>query len=127
MGISRGDMTLVTHPALAPAVDFITRSSVGPFVDTGVDVLLRSQPGNPVVTERVYLAVSTIRQLAQLAGLGGSDAEKESAAEYEARLIAQGKLDGLKEGIGDDLADLVRTLREWLDTSGVSGNSDSGS
>ena len=127
MGSSRGDMKVVTHPSLAPAVDFITRSSVGPFVDTGVDVLLRSQPGTPVVTERVYLAFSTIRQLAKMAGLGGSAAEKESAAEYEARLIAQGKLDGLKEGIGDDLANVVRTLREWLDTAGVSGDSDSSS
>ena len=38
---------------------------------------------------------------------------------YEARLIAQGKLDGLKEGIGDDLANVARTLREWLDAAGV--------
>lgn len=119
MSTSRGDMKLVTHPDKSPAVDFITRSSEGPFVDTGVDILLRSQPGNPVITERVYLSVNTIRQLAQLAGLGigASDAEQESAAEYEARLIAQGKLDGLKEGLGDDLANVARTLREWADAA----------
>ena len=123
MSNSRGDLKLVTHPDRSPAVDFITRSSEGPFVDTGVDVLLRSQPGNPVITERVYLSVNTVRQLAQVAGLGfgESEAEKESAAEYEARLIAQGKLDGLKEGLGDALVDVARTLREWADAASGSG------
>lgn len=124
MSTSRGDLKLVTHPDRAPACDFITRTTVGPFVDTGVDVLLRSQPGNPIITERVYLSVSTIRQLAQIAGLGAGDSEseQESIAEYEARLMAQGKLDGLKEGLGDDLANIARTLRQWLDTAGRSSD-----
>lgn len=54
MSTSRGDLKLVTHPDRAPACDFITRTTVGPFVDTGVDVLLRSQPGLPVQVERVH-------------------------------------------------------------------------
>lgn len=116
--MGRGDFTLVTHPEKAPAADFITRSTVGPFVDTGVDVLLRSQPGMPVVTERVYLSVATITQLAQLAGVGGTS--EENSAARDAQLIAQGKLDGLKEGIGDDLANVARTLDRWLDAAGVS-------
>lgn len=117
MSTSRGDMKLVTHPDRSPAVDFITRSSEGPFVDTGVDVLLRTQPGNPIVTERVYLARNTIRQLAQLAGIESDAAD--TASDQEAHFIAQGKLEGLKEGLGDDLVNVARTLRRWLDAAGV--------
>mgnify|MGYP000853084519 CR=1 FL=1 len=116
--MTRGDFKLVTHPEKAPAVDFITRSSVGPFVDTGVDVIMRSQPGNPVITERVYLSVATIGHLAQLAGIDG-DATITPAREKQ--LIAQGKLEGLREGLDGQLADLGRTLRRWLDDAGVGG------
>lgn len=121
MSNSRGDFKLVKSPDRQPAVDFITRSAEGPFVDTGVDIRLRSQPGMPVVVERLYLSVSTVRFLAEVAGLsfGESEQDREGVASYEARLIAQGKLDGLKEGIGDDLANVARTLREWLDAAGV--------
>lgn len=121
MSNSRGDFKLVKSPDRQPAVDFITRSAEGPFVDTGVDIRLRSQPGMPVVVERLYLSVSTVRFLAEVAGLsfGESEQDREDVASYEARLIAQGKLDGLREGIGDDLANVARTLREWLDAAGV--------
>lgn len=114
--MTRGDFKLVTHPEKAPAVDFITRSSVGPFVDTGVDVILRSQPGNPVTVERLYLSVATIGHLAQLAGI---TADATISPEREKQLIAQGKLEGLREGLDGQLADLGRTLRRWLDDAGV--------
>lgn len=113
----RGDFQLVTHPDRAPAVDFITRSSEGPFVDTGLDVILRSRPGDPVRTERVYLAKSTIEQLALLAGVEGN---AEFSAQREAELKAQGKLEGLKEGLGDDLASVAHSLGRWLDAAGIS-------
>ena len=124
----RGDMVLVTHPDRQPAVDFITRSSEGPFVDTGLDITLRSQPGLPVVTERLYISVPVIRQLAQIAGLsfGEDTAEREVAVEYEARLKAQGKLEGLREGLGDDIMDVARALNRWLDSAGVADNSGGG-
>lgn len=115
--MTRGDMQLVTHPSLAPAVDFITRSGVGPFVDTGVDVTMRSQPGMPVVRERVYLSVATIKSLAHLAGVSGDSGFTD---EREQQLIALGKLEGLREGLDGQLADLGGTLRRWLDDAGVS-------
>lgn len=108
----RGDFVLVTHPDKAPACDFITRSTVGPFVDTGVDITLRSQPGMPVATERVYLAAATIKALAQVAQV--SETASISRA-HEDALIAQGELEGFQEGIGDGLVDLARTLRRWFD------------
>lgn len=111
----RGDFKVVTHPELAPACDFITRSTVGPFVDTGVDILMRPRPGMEVQKERVYLAFPTIAQLASLAG--GADAV--IASDREAQLVARGKLEGLKEGLGDDLGDVVHRLNRWLDDAGV--------
>lgn len=113
----RGDFTLVTHPDRNPACDFITRSTVGPFVDTGVDVLLRPQPGMQVQTERVYLSVQTIAALAKVADVSVSKADAEGR---EQQLIALGKLEGLKEGLGDGLVDVARTLGRWLDASGIS-------
>lgn len=116
--MTRGDYQIVTHPDRAPAVDFITRTSIGPFVDTGVDVLMRSQPGNPVIQERVYLSFSTITQLAQLAGVAGDGS---ISPDRERQLIAQGKLEGLREGLDGQLVDLGSTLRRWLDDAGISG------
>lgn len=86
----RGDYQLVTHPELAPACDFLTRSTVGPFIDTGVDVLMRPAPGKEFQRERVYLAVSTVGAMAKLAGIGGIDA----TSGREEELIAKGKLEG---------------------------------
>lgn len=116
--MARGDITVVTHPERSPAVCFITRSSVGPFIDTGVDVTLRSRPGNPVVTERVYLAVPLVQQMATLLGLTGAGEDKNR----DAQLIARGKLEGLKEGLGGDLDRVVGTLSRWLDSAGGSGS-----
>lgn len=116
--MTRGDFALVTHPDKNPACDFITRSTVGPFVDTGVDVLLRPQPGMQVQRERVYLAVSTIAALAQVADVTVSGA---NTGERDAQLLAMGKLEGLKEGLGDGLVDVARTLGRWLDDAGVGG------
>lgn len=112
----RGDFKVVTHPDRQPAVDFITRSAQGPFIDTGVDVLMRTQPGNPPVTERVYLAKDTVIQLASLLEVAGTSLPSEGQV---AHWIAQGKLEGMREGLGDDLADVARTLGRWLDDAGV--------
>jgi hypothetical protein len=122
--MSRGDFKLVAHPEKAPAVDFLTRSGVGPFVDTGVDVLLRSQPGLPVQVERVYLSAATIHQLAQMVGV---NAQAGVSEEREQQLIAQGKLEGLREGLDGQLVDVAGTLRRWLDGAGLGSTDDRGS
>lgn len=108
----RGDFVVVTHPDRQPAVDFITRSAQGPFIDTGVDVLLRSRPGEPVRTERVYLAKDTVAQLARELGIVADDG---TTAAREASLIAQGKIEGMKEALGERLGDVVRDLGRTLD------------
>lgn len=106
----RGDFKVVTHPEKAPAVDFITRSAIGPFIDTGVDIQLRSQPGNPVIVERVYLAQATVKQLAQMLGLAGRAAHDPAR---DAQLIAQGKLEAVKEHIDGDSARVLDLLVDY--------------
>jgi hypothetical protein len=55
---------LVDAPALDPGVCWITKTSKGPFIDTGVDL------SKTVIDRgRIYLSVDVIREMAQLAGL----------------------------------------------------------
>jgi len=53
---------LTDAPTLQPAVDFITKTPNGPFIDTGFDVPFE-------LRGRVYLSVETIKEMAQVAGL----------------------------------------------------------
>ena len=53
---------VVDAPALQPAVDFITKSPNGPFIDTGLNVTFEMRG-------RVYLSVETIKEMAEIAGL----------------------------------------------------------
>jgi len=55
---------LVDAPALDPGVCWITKTSKGPFIDTGVDL-----SRNVIDRGRIYLSVDAIREMAQLAGL----------------------------------------------------------
>lgn len=117
--MARGDFKLVTHPDHQPAVDFLTRSGEGPFVDTGLDVQIRTRPGMPIVVERVYLSTATIAQLARMVGVTRDAAEQQL---HDQKLIAQGKLEAIKEGFSGHIADLARDLSFVVDASGVRGD-----
>jgi hypothetical protein len=114
--MARGDFALVTHPEHAPAVDFLTRTGEGPFVDTGFDVFVRRVPGGPVIKERVYLSVHNISQLAELAG---SVQTSSGRTLHEEKLIAQGKVEALKEGLGDRITALAADLRSLAVSAGL--------
>jgi hypothetical protein len=53
---------LTDAPTLQPAVDFITKTPNGPFIDTGFNVTFENRG-------RVYLSVETIKEMAEIAGL----------------------------------------------------------
>lgn len=92
---------LVNAPALAPGVDYLTRSAQGPFVDTGIDAPQVNGRG----VDRIYLSVDTIRFLADLAGVTSRpDDEALGRAKREGIMI------GIKEDIGGDIRGVVRTL-----------------
>lgn len=91
---------VVDHPELQPGVDYLTKSGVGPFVDTGVDIkYLERKLG------RIYLSEATIRELAEKIGITNTATEAQLAKAYH-----QGKIDALKEGLGNDLVRVADAL-----------------
>lgn len=96
----------IDAPALPPGEDFLTRSTVGPFVDTGVD-LAWGQRG------RVYLTVDTIRELASVAGLFDNLVSTEVVDSAETA-YKTGYVDALKEKLDDNLRDAVAELMHVL-------------
>ena len=56
--------TVVTAPAQQPGHCWITHTSVGPFVDTGVDVSV-----GKIDRGRMYISIDTLREMARVAGL----------------------------------------------------------
>lgn len=99
---------LVAAPAMAPAEDIITRTTVGPFVDTGAFTV----PGPQ--RRRIYLSVETIRELAETAGIISAPGATEQQL---AHAYAMGALDMTKERLGDDLVRILVRLAAHLDRS----------
>lgn len=80
---------LVDAPTLQPAVDFITKTPNGPFIDTGFNVTFENRG-------RIYLSVETIKEMAEVAGL----LENKNAQElslHELEIENRGYERGLKD------------------------------
>jgi hypothetical protein len=99
---------LVDSPAYVPAEDIITRTTVGPFIDAGAWI-----PPSPR-QRRVYLAVSTIQELAEAAGIVSTTGASEQQL---AAARAEGALAVLKENLGGDLAAILRRLGDLVPES----------
>lgn len=82
--------SMVDAPTLQPAVDFVTKSPNGPFLDTGINVI-------PEMRGRVYLSVDTIREMAEIAGLLETKNAQEKSL-YDIDVYNQGYKDGLRDG-----------------------------
>ena len=99
-----GRFTLVDTPALMPGECWITRTPVGPFIDTGTDVPFEKRG-------RVYISLDALREMAFEAGLftglvPGENVEK---------AYANGFADAVKENIGGELAGISAALRSAAD------------
>lgn len=55
---------LVTAPAREPGHCWITKTSIGPFVDTGIDLSI-----DRIDRGRIYISIDALREMAQIAGL----------------------------------------------------------
>lgn len=55
---------LTDSPTMSPGVCWITKTGVGPFIDTGIDLSL-----HVVDRGRMYISVDALREMAQIAGL----------------------------------------------------------
>ena len=95
---------LVDTPAMLPGDCWISRTSVGPFIDTGTDVPFERRG-------RVYINVDVLREMAFEAGLfEGLVPSTEVEKAY-----ANGVADTFKENIDGDLAGAAAALRSAAD------------
>lgn len=101
---------ITNAPTLQPAVDFITKSPNGPFIDTGLNVTFEMRG-------RVYLSVETIREMAETAGIIETKNAQESSL-YDLEIYNKGYEAGLKEGA--ELLGKLTTAVERLSPAGLS-------
>lgn len=102
-----GRFAVVDAPTLAPAVDYVTNSAVGPFIDTGRDII----GAGGRVLGRLYLSKDTIGEMARELGLLGTSNTHALVDDAYNR----GKLDALKEELGGDLYSVTTNLGRLLD------------
>jgi len=104
---------LTDAPALAPGVCWITKTGVGPFIDTGVDLSL-----HVVDRGRMYISVDTLREMAQIAGL--FDEKKPATVELrEKEIYDRGYNDAIKEIDQDVINNFVGHVSR--NSAGVAG------
>ena len=101
---------IVDAPTLQPAVDFITKTPNGPFIDTGFNVTFEMRG-------RVYLSVETIKEMAEVAGLLDNKNAQEKNLHDEAN-YNRGYEAGLKEG--NELLGKLTAAVERLSPAGLS-------
>jgi hypothetical protein len=94
-------------PEQAPGVDFITKSSIGPFIDTGYTVQFREMG-------RIYLSLETIREMAVELGLFDNLVSTPSADQLQAE-YDRGYDNAQKENLIGNLRDLVDELGSVAD------------
>ena len=80
---------LTDAPTLQPAVDFITKSPNGPFIDTGFNVTFEQRG-------RIYLSVETVKEMAEIAGLLDNKKAQELSL-HELEIENRGYERGLKD------------------------------
>ena len=100
---------IVKSPAFAPGEDAITRSTVGPFIDTGTWI-----DPSPL-RRRLYLSVDTVKALAEAAGIVQPVLDSGTVD----RLRAEGALEYMRENLDGTLAAALRRLAAYLDDAGV--------
>lgn len=95
---------LTDAPALAPGVCWITKTGVGPFIDTGIDL-----SRNVIDRGRMYISVDALREMAQVAGLF----EETAPVSVELRkkeFYDQGYKDALEEMNKDVISNFVERV-----------------
>lgn len=114
MNDAAGRFQLIPTAISAPGVDWITGDPNGPFIDTGHEVQF-SKFG------RLYLSVSTVREMAEAAGLLNNETLSEGQITAHAAEYFRGYSDAVKEnevGKLSDIADHLGGIAAALDRTG---------
>lgn len=105
---------LVDSPALAPGACWFTKTSDGPFIDTGYDL-----SKHVVDRGRVYISISALREMAQVAGLF-DEKEPVSVEMKRKEWYDRGYNDAIKELKTDAVNNFVeRVLVDSASTAGA--------
>jgi hypothetical protein len=92
---------LVQAPPREPGHCWITKTSVGPFIDTGIDLSVKV-----IDRGRLYISVDALREMAQIAGLFDETEPKEVGLRKK-RWYEEGYNDAMKELTNESLNRLV--------------------
>jgi hypothetical protein len=95
---------LTDAPAMSPGVCWITKSGVGPFIDTGIDLSM-----HVVDRGRMYISVDALREMAQIAGLF-DETTPVSVELRKKELYDLGYNDALKEMNQDVISNFVERI-----------------
>lgn len=106
--------SLTNAPVKEPGVCWITKSGVGPFIDTGVDLSL-----HVIDRGRIYLSVDAIREMAQIAGLF-DEKEPVTVELKKKQWYDKGYNDAIKEMSGDAVNRFIEHVSR--NTVGDAGN-----
>jgi hypothetical protein len=105
---------LTDAPALSPGVCWITKTGVGPFIDTGIDL-----SKNVIDRGRMYISVDALREMAQIAGLFG-EKPPVSVELMKKEIYDQGYKDALEEMNKDVISNFVeRVISNTAFTAGA--------
>lgn len=96
--------TLTDAPAMSPGVCWITKTGVGPFIDTHVDLSL-----HVVDRGRIYISVDALREMAQVAGLF-DETTPVSVELRKKEFYDQGYRDALEEMNKDVISNFVERV-----------------
>ena len=103
--------SVIDSPILSPGHCWISRSSDGPLIDTGIDIGRMN-----IERGRLYISFEMLREMARVAGI--LDEGKSTSVELkEQELYNKGYSDALKENYGDLLHNLTHRI-----TTGNVGN-----
>jgi hypothetical protein len=106
---------LVQAPPQQPGHCWITHTSVGPFIDTGVDVSV-----GKIDRGRIYISIDTLREMAQVAGL--FDEKEPVTVELRRKeWFDQGYQAAMKEMSGDAVDRFIEHVSR--NAVGLAGNS----
>lgn len=105
---------IVTAPALQPGHCWITKSGVGPFIDTKIDLSL-----DRIDRGRIYISVDAVREMAQAAGLF-EEKEPVTVELKRKQWYDQGYNDAMKEMSNDAVNRLIE--HAVRNSVGIAGN-----
>lgn len=112
--MSTSRFKVVEHPTLQPATDIVTGTGVGPFIDTGRDIKFGER-----TIAHIYLSKASVEEMARELGLVEGATEAQLLVAYN-----KGKMDALKEGLGDELVRVADALARWAAVLGTGSDAD---